>query len=261
LFTSGRVDGVILHLGPHATDRHLWQVANSNVPTVLMNCYTEGGAGSVVLADEEAGAVAAQHLIDLGHRSVAFVAGTGSPPQSDRRRHGVERVLEASGYELWAGPSISVPADVAANGDSANAWWGRSMVQKLLRAPSPPTGIVVANVSAALGALAAAHEQGARVPHDVSIVGILDAWVADMTVPALTTVTLPLLELGSSAAELLMRIINDSSAVSERNIVVDHPKSQLIERSSTAPPLARKKGFGSTRSSARSGGGAPPARA
>jgi LacI family transcriptional regulator len=90
---------------------------------------------------------------------------------------------------------------------------------------------VVANLNAALGALAAIHARGLRVPSDVSIVALHDVWYADATWPPITTVRMPLRELGAAA---VARVVDDSHTLT--HTTVESPAPVLIVRQSTASP-------------------------
>jgi DNA-binding LacI/PurR family transcriptional regulator len=96
--------------------------------------------------------------------------------------------------------------------------------------------VVVSNVTAALGVLRGAREIGLAVPQQVSVVAIHDTWVADYSWPALTTVLMPLYELGQEAMRLLhLRLLGERAI----DITVDHPAPVIVDRSSTAPPPRR----------------------
>ncbi|MEP6480039.1 MAG: substrate-binding domain-containing protein, partial [Rhodoglobus sp.] len=89
--------------------------------------------------------------------------------------------------------------------------------------------LVVANLNAALGVLAEIHERGLRVPHDVSIVAMHDVWYADATWPPITTVRMPLRELGAAAVS---RLLDGEEAVT--HVVVAEPATELRARASVA---------------------------
>jgi LacI family transcriptional regulator, galactose operon repressor len=91
--------------------------------------------------------------------------------------------------------------------------------------------VLVANVASAIGALHAAHQLGAKVPEDVSVIGVHDLAMAARLVPPLTTVRMPLERLGSRAVELLL----ERPADADVREVVREP-IELVPRESTAPP-------------------------
>ncbi|KTR80951.1 LacI family transcriptional regulator, partial [Novosphingobium barchaimii] len=96
-----------------------------------------------------------------------------------------------------------------------------------------PTAVVVANVNAAYGALAAARRLGLSVPEDLSVVAIHDAWTAEHTWPPLTTVRMPLREVGATA---LRAVVENLASGARADVVVTDPAPNLVERASTAEP-------------------------
>jgi LacI family transcriptional regulator len=108
---------------------------------------------------------------------------------------------------------------------------GRSAIDELESRGPLPTGLVVANLNAALGVLAAIHARELRVPSDVSIVALHDVWYADATWPPITTVRMPLRELGTAA---VARVVDGGQLVTHATI--RSPAPELIVRQSTAAP-------------------------
>jgi DNA-binding LacI/PurR family transcriptional regulator len=106
-------------------------------------------------------------------------------------------------------------------------------MQRLLSRPSRPTAILVGNVMAAVGALAAAQNAGVRVPSDLSIVTIHDTRFARLTSPPLTAVKVPLYEMAYAGVELLLQLLRGGSS---QALVISDPPPELIQRGSTAPP-------------------------
>ena len=109
---------------------------------------------------------------------------------------------------------------------------GELAASRLLRATPRPTALFVANVRAAIGALAAARRLGLSIPGDVSLVGFHDAPVAMYLDPELTTVKMPLREMGSAAIESLLALLEGRQVEDVR--VATPP--ELLVRGSTAPP-------------------------
>jgi DNA-binding LacI/PurR family transcriptional regulator len=108
-------------------------------------------------------------------------------------------------------------------------------MEKLLEAIDPPTAVFCYNDMSALGALRAIRAKGKRVPEDVSVVGFDDLFIASYTNPALTTISQPMRQMGSTAMEILLKLFNGAS--SQNNIKV---QGQLIVRESTAAPRTAK---------------------
>jgi DNA-binding LacI/PurR family transcriptional regulator len=224
LLRGQRIDGALFQAGGFAGDATVRSIAAARLPTVLINSDAAPATGSVVIDDVAAGRVAATHLLELGHRRVAFLGGRGGSEQGARRRRGVTTTLAGAGIALapeWV---------LDAGWDEAG---GREAMAALLARPERPTAVVVANVMAAIGALAGAREYGARVPGELSIVAIHDLRFAELTTPSLTAVELPLRAMASAGVELLLRLIQGGEP--EEIVVVD-PPPRLIRRDSTAPP-------------------------
>jgi len=224
LLSSRRVDGVVLHLSGRSVDARLRRVAEARVPSVLVNSRTRGESGSVIIDDEATAALATEHLLKLGHTRVGFVSGVAASDRSRRRLRGVEQVLEARELELK-------PEWIYTGGWDEPA--GHEAVGRLLQQRHRPTAVVVANVMAGIGALAACRDHGLSVPHDLSVVAIHDTWFTEHTNPPLTTVKTPLKEMGSAAVELLIEMLNGGA---RRTVVVRNPAPKLALRSSTGPP-------------------------
>ena len=102
----------------------------------------------------------------------------------------------------------------------------------LLAAPDRPSAVFVANVVVCVGALAAAREAGVRVPDDLSIIALHDAWFVAHGAPPLTTVRLPLAAMGTRAVEL---VLQGTGAAGEEHLLTE-PAPRLLVRGSTAAP-------------------------
>lgn len=221
LVASGRVDGVLL-AGAHVDDDLLQQLDHSAVPLLLVNRRTRSARRSIVLDDEGAARLAVQHLVDLGHERIGHVAGPRSADTARRRRDGYLRVLKGSGIE--ADPTLVVEADYTSAGGAAG-------MAELLQLRTPPTAVFVSNALAAVGALHVAAELGFRIPDDISVVAVHDLALTAFLRPPLTTVRMPLQDLGRRAVEILCTTRQDEP-VKE---CLREPM-ELLERASTAPP-------------------------
>jgi LacI family transcriptional regulator len=222
LVGEGRVDGVLMQVGDSTPDGDLAAILNGDVPAVLINSRRAGDVGSVILPDEDGARVAVEHLVALGHRAIGLINGVPTSDTGDRRGAGFRTAMSAAGLAVD-------PRHVTRLGYDPRQ--GREAMRRIAAEPGLPTAIVVANVNAALGAITEARSLGIRVPDDLSIVAIHDAWTAENAWPPLTTVRMPLYELGrTSMAAIVERI------ASERNQdrVVREPLPQLILRESTA---------------------------
>jgi LacI family transcriptional regulator len=226
LIGEGRVDGVLVQVGASMAEEDLRAILDGRVPAVLVNSRRDGHVGSVVLEDAESTRVAVEHLVALGHRKIALINGLPSIDTAQRRGVGFRAAMKAAG--------LPIPAHyVTTLGYEPEQ--GREALRRLAALDLPPTAIVVANVNAAIGALLEARMIGIHVPEQLSIVTVHDVWTAENTWPPLTTVRMPLYELGTeSMTALFDRIAN--GVVVDR--VVRDPKPELVLRESTASPAS-----------------------
>jgi LacI family transcriptional regulator len=224
LVGEGRVDGVLIQVGDSTLLDDLSAILDGRVPVVLINSRNDEHVGSVVLPDAEGTALAVEHLVSLGHRRIGLINGLTTTDTATRRGDGFLTAMAAAGLEPDPQQVTRLGYDIVQ---------GREAMRRLAALPVLPTAVVVANVNAALGAIAEARELGIRVPADLSIVAIHDTWTAEVAWPPLTTVRMPLYDLGrTSMASIAARI---ASGLVE-DVVVRDPAPQLIVRGSTAPP-------------------------
>jgi LacI family transcriptional regulator len=190
-----RTDGLlIVSLIPPADE--VARLQSAAIATVLVDARVDG-LPSVVVDDVEGGAMATRHLLELGHRRVAFV---GDKPRdgfrfvsSRDRTVGYERALQEYGLPVR-------PEYVREGTHSRHV--ARSIAEELLRLPERPTAIFAASDTQALGVLEAARTLGIRVPDELSVIGYDDIEIASYA--GLTTIRQPLFESGRRGAEILL---------------------------------------------------------
>lgn len=209
---NGRVDGMLITGGSKVDLDAL------DVPSLLVNRTYEKANRYVVLADEEAAGMAVDHLVALGHRHIAHLGGPDHADTAQRRRKGYRHAMDHHGLH----PYLEVTGDFSAAG-------GAEAAQQLAD-EREMTAVVAANVASAIGAMQALKSRGREIPSDVSIVAIHDASLAGFLSPPLTTVAMPLAEMGARAIGLLADTPRDQSV----HEVVKEPMS-LVTRGSTAP--------------------------
>jgi LacI family transcriptional regulator len=218
---DGRIDGLLVGIATSETVR-MGDLGGS-LPTVLVNRHELLGLPSVTVDDAAGTQLATEHLLSLGHRRIGHVAGPQNSDTGRRRREGYERAMRAAGVDYAPDWIVEASYDEAGGELAAN---------RLLRATPRPTALFVANIRAAIGALAAAKRLGLSVPGDVSLVGFHDAPVAMYLDPELTTVRMPLREMGSAAVESLLALL-DGNPVEDVRVATP---PELLVRASTAPP-------------------------
>jgi LacI family transcriptional regulator len=175
--------------------------------------------------DSEGAAAAARHIATLGHERIAHIRGPSTFRSSHERLRGFEEGLAEFGLKLD-------PKLVLEGGYTFES--GVACAGKLLERPasSRPTAVFAGNDEMAVGVYQAARRAGFGVPEDLSIVGFDDTPMASRIWPPLTTVRLPIRDMGKAAAALLVHEHGESP-----NLVSFTP--EIIVRQSTAP-LARK---------------------
>jgi len=183
--------------------------------------FESPGVSPLFLADDRHGAqLVVQHLLDLGHRDIAFLAGQLLDP-SMRMIEGMRPVLEQR--ELW--PCAVWRCEETMEG-------GRIAAREVMRAASPPTALFGYNDLIAIGAMRGVHDLGLKVPLHVSVIGFDDIESAAFVTPALTSSGIPKFDLGVLAVTNLLAMLQKIQvpAISEL------PPTGLVLRESTAAP-------------------------
>jgi LacI family transcriptional regulator len=221
LLASGQVEALIL-----ASDRiapaAIQAMMATRRPLVSINLAIAGIPRSIVADDARASRIAMEHLLTLGHLRIAHIRGPASSDTARRRLSGYRRALRAAGLEL--DPTLVVGAGYTTED-------GVLAMHQLLGLPRRPTAVLVANVAAAIGALSAARREGVRVPHDISLVAIHDIALASYLSPALTTVSLPLAEMGRAS---VLAALTEGGADGQR--IVRGPMGLIVRESTGHPP-------------------------
>jgi len=211
----------------------LVRLAEGGVPVVLIDAMGDG-VPAVVTDDVAGGRLATEHLVDLGHRRVAFI---GEPPENPfgftataRRELGCREVLAAVGAEPTAVEYCEHDRLVA-----------QRVARDLLQSRDRPTAIFASSDVQASGVLLAAAELGLRVPGDVSVIGFDDIEISMYA--GITTIRQPLFESGRLGAQLLLERLAEPSAGTEDDLVHELPL-ELVVRRTTAPPTGRRRARG-----------------
>lgn len=219
---GGAIDGLLLQRAGTAHDRTIIETASARIPTVLLNDRSTTLA-SVALDDVAGTRIATQHLLDLGHTRIAHLK-VGGTQRSGARIRGWREALRHAGV-------TPDPAWLVQGGHTVEM--GLAGMRALLSVRPRPTAVVVGNVLAAIGALTAARDTGLTVPDDLSVIAFHDVLYAAHLVPALTSVAMPLRELGAASVALLMERLDGKPP---RQVVLRDPPPTLVRRGSTAPP-------------------------
>ena len=218
-----RLFGVVLTPSVSEDDRLAKLLESSDCPYVRITCAALDSPGRLVLThDWHGAAAAARRLAELGHRRIAYISGPPLFRSSHERREGFIGGLAEYGLEL--APELTVLGAYTYESGLARG-------RELLGRPDRPTAIFAGNDEMASGVYGAAHELGIRIPEDISIIGFDDAPIASRMWPAMTSVRLPVRDMGRAAAEKLFEKPKDAA-----NSLAAEFTPTLIERQSTAPP-------------------------
>ncbi|WP_341678363.1 substrate-binding domain-containing protein [Niveibacterium sp. SC-1] len=198
LLMARRVDGIIILTG-HMTDEDIILFSH-HVPIVATGHVFEAAerASAIRLNNEMGGYMATHHLLELGHRTIAHIAGIADHPDAVERLAGYRRALDEAGIPF--DPDLVVQGDFRESG-------GVVGIAQLLERSRLFTAIFAANDQTAYGARLALYRKGIRVPEDVSLIGFDDLPASVYTTPPLTTVRQPVYEIGRMAARVLLDLI------------------------------------------------------
>jgi LacI family transcriptional regulator len=224
LLRSGRLDGLVVRLvesSAAANDALLELIASARIPCVCLEQPPDHRFGfDSVVFDSAAGAYAATaYLIGKGHRRIGHLQGDPQYDSARERRRGYERALREAGF----------PIDLELiRGDSWDPATADAAVEALRGLADPPTAIFAANDNLAFRALGILRVAGLRVPEDVALVGFDDIPLAREMVPPLTTVRLPLVEIGRRASRRVLQMIESNTRTSAGQADVIVP--ELVQR-------------------------------
>lgn len=212
LLRSGRLDGVVVRLVQESpvTDPLLELIASVGIPCV---CIEQSGHPRFNLCtltfDDLGGAYkATSYLIERGHRRIAHIQGDLRYASARLRRDGYKQALSDAG----------LPQDEKLI--LGNTWEPRDAIeatQQLLALNEPPTAIFAANDNFAFAAIETLQAHGLRIPEDMAVIGFDDIPLAQEMTPALTSVRIPLVELGQRAASMVLGLIEDDPSAIQRH--------------------------------------------
>jgi LacI family transcriptional regulator len=215
-------DGLMVVM-PGADDRFLDAIERRQVASVVICFDARPLAVPVVAAENRLGArVAVNHLLDLGHRRIAYIAGNPGTGQSVERERGYVDALQAAG--IAPDPALVVNGAFVQPG-------GYAATEQLLALPVPPTAIFAANDEMAFGAIDAINSRGLKVPHDISVIGFDDIPTASCVFPKLTTMHQPFDAIAAYAVREVVGMIAGETTGAAR---IAFP-AKLTVRDSTGP--------------------------
>ena len=225
---SGGREGLIV-VTSELTTGQINGFARANIPLVVIDPINlpRTDVVSVGATNWSGGMAATSHLIELGHRRIAFAGGPEKSSPNLGRLHGYRAALQEAG--------ITPDPDLIRHANRFHSAAGERVGTGLLTAANPPTAIFAASDSLAVGVLQAARKLGLRVPEDLSVVGFDDTDLATLATPLLTTVRQPLQEMGRVAMRTLLQLIAGDT-LDFHHVELS---TNLVVRNSTAPPGTR----------------------
>ena len=218
-FIARGVDGIIVFAG-RLSDAKLKSYAKEVSIVVTGRRLRAPGIFSLQIDDRHGAGLAMQHLIDLGHRKIAFITGSENHPDAMERLGGYRKTLEEAG--LTFDPKLVGVGDWHEEG-------GLRATTELLDSKVKFTALFCVNDQTAYGACLALYRRGLSVPSDVSVVGFDDLPSSAYRMPPLTSVRQSIGELGERSAEAILQLLGG------RRPRLLPPPLELVRRESTAP--------------------------
>jgi LacI family transcriptional regulator len=203
-----------------------------HIPVVVIDPLNPPSADvvSVGATNWAGGKAATEHLLELGHRRIAYIGGIPGAECNQARLHGYMAALMAQ--------DVPVEPQYIISGGKFRRESGITGLKALLQLDQRPTAIFAGSDSIALGVLGEAGRHGIRVPEDISLIGFDGTQQGEESIPALSSVAQPLEEMGRAALRSLLRQARGEVLDSHRVELA----TQLIVRDSTAPPAGPAKG-------------------
>lgn len=214
------VDGLIL-LKISNEDEYIKKLSEMNLPTIRINNRDDSDKINFVDCENIKGSrLAIEYLYNKGHRKIGFVCGRLEETNGEDRFVGYKNSIQEFGLECnedWV-----IKGEFEKDIAYQNA-------EKLISLENRPTAIFCSDDYMALGVIEKINEKGYKVPEDFAVIGFDDIDVASILKPALTTIRQPMRNLGSTAAQLLLDIINDKISTPVKKFI----DVELIERETT----------------------------
>lgn len=222
----GRVDGLIV-MAPDIDTTAVLRQSAGQVVTVLVNPEVAmAGLHAISIGNVDGAQSVVRHLMSLGHRRIATITGPTYNIDARQRLEGWRAALTEAGLEPE--PALEFRGDFSEPS-------GYDAMAELLRIEPRPSAVFVANDYMAIGALGALQDAGVRVPDDIALAGFDDIPMARYLTPPLTTVNVPMLQLGKRAVHLLLDGERPAAAEGVRE---ELPTTLVVRSSCGARPAA-----------------------
>jgi DNA-binding LacI/PurR family transcriptional regulator len=224
-----RVDGVII-CSTSFSEEQSGQLLQRGVPLVVINNQTaEDFRYSIYHDDVDGSRQVTRHLIELGHRKIAYLGNSLSGRTTLDRLAGFRHEMESAGLDIPEKYIYEIPGSEPEKGGLA--------VDHFINLPDRPTALVCFNDMIAIGVLKSLQQRGIKVPEDFSITGFDNIVFSNYTNPPLTTFDQPKKFIGQKAAELILNLLDRTAKDSLFEQKIQVLKGRLLVRESTAPPF------------------------
>jgi DNA-binding LacI/PurR family transcriptional regulator len=219
LLRRKQVDGFIV--GSGFNDQSLLESLESHsIPIVMVSQDIPSlKVNTVTVDDYQGGYIATQHLISLGHKRIAIISERIK--SSNKRIYGYKDAHEDFGLEIKDDYIIRTKGTIES---------GRKSLIELLQLPEPPSAIFATNELLAIGVIQEAREKSISIPDDLSIIGFDNTILATITIPTLTTVSQPIMEMGKKVVNILSDEIDGKNLKKQRTLFLP----ELIIRGTTS---------------------------
>jgi len=222
---SQRVDGALICPTQQGTEC-MCELERNGVPFVLVGRrFSDSDCSYVIPNDEQAGYLAAEHLLQLGHRRIGLVNAPSHISSAQERFHGFVTAHADAGVEV---------SDSLISFGALSSAEGHEVMARMLAESLDFTAVVAFSDFVAFGVLQAAAEHGLRVPSDLSVVGIDDTEFSSWLPSPLTTVRSPKRTLGAASVRAIVSLL-DSDGANPTPMIHEVLDMELIARATTAP--------------------------
>lgn len=228
-FAQRRIDGLIVTMSNDSNAELARARAKLGIPTILFDRDPNEAQDALAIDHCEGVKQAMRYLFDMGHRRIALITGQRSVRPGRERIRGFEEAHAEAG--LAADPSMICDS-------SFSAEYAFAQTIALLRAPKPPTAIIVGGVNMLPSALRAIRSIGLLIPDDVSIVGATDPELSELVTPRITELRVDYPAMGRAASTLILGRLQGTVEGAPRVIRFE---TSLLKRESCAPPSARRR--------------------
>jgi len=225
-----RVDGIIICSTAFSNERSQ-QLSKYEIPIVMINNQAaEEYRYSIYHDDVDGSRQVTRHLIELGHRKIAYLGNSSSGRTTKDRLAGFRYEMQSAG--------LALPNEYIYEMSGSEPEKGRPAAEHFLSLSDRPTAIVCFNDMLAIGVLKALQQLGVRVPEDISTTGFDNIVFSNYTNPPLTTFDQPKRFIGQKAAELALSLLNSTSDIHIPQQKIQVLGGRLLVRNSTAPPAS-----------------------